>query len=171
MKTTLYNLATCTLLILSQCKEEVAPQLPAETTIGAETFGCKIDGKLLVPHGSWNHPGLGMSYYVDTKGYAYFSVNAADYKASDGGFISITCDSLRLRTGKTYDFKMGGISVIGYGRAGTWFTYLRQYPGELTITKFDSVKHIISGRFDFVGINRDAGKQVLVTDERFDVGF
>lgn len=46
-----------------------------------------------------------------------------------------------------------------------------QATGELTITRFDLKARIVSGRFHFIGIDSETGRQVHVTDGRFDVGF
>ena len=52
-----------TVFSFSQCKKNKdKPQLPAETTIGAMTFGCKINGLVFLPKDGRGHPGLYVQY-------------------------------------------------------------------------------------------------------------
>ena len=67
MKNINYLLVTLALLALftfSQCKKNKTdePQLPPETTTGAMTFGCKVNGKVFVPKDGRGKPGLFCQY-------------------------------------------------------------------------------------------------------------
>jgi hypothetical protein len=43
--------------------------------------------------------------------------------------------------------------------------------GKLTITKYDKINRIISGRFFFTGKDAVTGKIVNITDGRFDIKY
>ena len=63
IKHTLFLLLLSLFFINSKCKKEYnEPQLPPETTIGAMTFGCKIDGKVFVPKDGGGLSGLKTEY-------------------------------------------------------------------------------------------------------------
>ena len=63
IKITLLALGVITLFTFSQCKKnKEEPQLPPETTTGAMTFGCKVNGKVFVPKDGRGKPGLYVQY-------------------------------------------------------------------------------------------------------------
>ena len=64
MKLLLYSLLFLTILSGSNCKKSstTEDQLPPETTTGAMTFGCKVDGKVFVPKDGKGKPGLYVQY-------------------------------------------------------------------------------------------------------------
>lgn len=164
-----------TLLTLSQCKKEASPpQLPPETTTGTMTFGCKIDGRVFVPRDEFTKTGL-FAQYVNLgmgKGGGYhLNIPAIDWKANPNQGISLTTDSLLVEEGRTYVFSTGKGQVQAFYLEGTEYIKRDRDPGELTITRFDQTQGIISGRFHFVGTDLSTGKQVRVTDGRFDVRF
>ncbi|MCC6289338.1 MAG: hypothetical protein IT249_15775 [Chitinophagaceae bacterium] len=49
------------LLLSSRCKKDRF-ELPPETTTGANTFGCKVNGKVFVPRDGNGRPGLYCQY-------------------------------------------------------------------------------------------------------------
>jgi hypothetical protein len=162
-------------LTLSQCgKKDPAPQLPLETTTGAMTFGCKIDGRVFVPRNYYTRTGLYVQYVNlgSGKGGGYFlNIPAADWAGKPIEGVSITTDSLLVQEGKTYPFQNAKGTARAFYFADPEYHKRDQDPGELTITRFDPVQRIISGRFHFVGTHESTGKQVRVTDGRFDVRF
>ena len=64
IRITLPALLIATIFTFSQCKKnkDVEPQLPPETTTGAMTFGCKVNGKVFVPKDGRGRPGLFVQY-------------------------------------------------------------------------------------------------------------
>ena len=162
------------LLLLTQCKKkDPAPRLPPETTTGAMTFGCKVDGRVFVPRNGQGQLGLFVQY-VDLgsgKGGGYYlNIPGVNWKAKPTEGISITTDSLLVEEGKTYAFKTSKGSAQAFYLLANEYHKRDQDPGELTITHFDPAQGIISGRFAFVGTNA-AGQQVHITEGRFDVRF
>ncbi|AIZ65409.1 hypothetical protein PK28_17200 (plasmid) [Hymenobacter sp. DG25B] len=165
------------LLLLSQCKKhEASPQLPPETTIGAMTFGCKVDGRIFLPKDGAGQLGLYVQYVnlgTEPDGDSYFlNIPAVRWRPSPSEGIHITADSLLVEEGKTYSFKNSkGSAQASYRSSPNTYQKLDQDEGELTITRFDRTQGILSGRFHFVGTNAQTGQQVQVTDGRFDVKF
>lgn len=173
MKDTHLRLLALSLLTLSQCKkDDYNPQLPPETTTGAYTFGCKVDGQVFVPRDGRGKPGLdGVEYVKGTgRGGYYLNLGATDWHAVNG--IALHADSLLFETGKTYLFKPGkghAQAIANYDNNN--FDEFDTDSGQLVITRYDSIERILAGRFDFVATNRYTGKQLHVTDGRFDVVF
>ncbi len=64
IKFILTAIAVISLFTFSQCKKNKneEPQLPPETTTGANTFGCKVNGKVFVPKDGRGRPGLYVQY-------------------------------------------------------------------------------------------------------------
>jgi hypothetical protein len=170
-----FGLLALTLLALNGCKKkDPAPQLPPETTTGAMTFGCKIDGRVFVPRNSFSKTGLYVQYVNlgSGKGGGYFlNIPATDWESKVIDAVRITTDSLLVEEGKTYAFKTTKGNAHAAYDSGPEYQKLDQDPGELTITRFDRAQRILSGRFHFVGTDQATGQQVRVTDGRFDVRF
>jgi hypothetical protein len=162
-------------LLLTQCrKKEVEPQLPPETTTGAMTFGCKIDGRVFVPRDEFSKTGLFAQYVNSGTGRGggyYLNIPATDWKADPNQIINIGTDSLLVEEGKSYPIMTTKGAVQAFYFSERKYAKLDQDPGELTITRFDRTQGIISGRFHFVGTDLSTGKQVQVTEGRFDVRF
>jgi hypothetical protein len=174
-------LTSCIALILftfSQCKKNKTeePQLPPETTIGAMTFGCKVNGKVFVPKDGNGRPGLFVQYVnlgAGVGGGWHLNIPAYNYSTKRG--VSIETDSLLLLEGMTYEFN----TTIGTANA----FYRENIPngvnvyqklgsdlGSLTIKKHDQVQRILSGTFSFVGTDGN-GIKVNITEGRFDIRY
>ncbi len=175
MKALLYSLLLFTLLSSSNCKKSstTEDQLPPETTTGAMTFGCKVDGKVFVPKDGNGKPGLYVQYVYLGNGLGggwFLNIPAVDLQVSPNGGVSITTDSLLLEEGKTYEFKTTKGNAQAFYYKSIEFHKLENDPGQLTVTKFDQLKHIISGTFFFTGTN-SSGTKVNITDGRFDIKY
>jgi hypothetical protein len=163
----------------SRCKKE---ELPPETQEGKNTFGCYINGELLVPGGG----GLGpiktcyyQSIYPGESGYV-FQLEAKRSEDNDCGLrtVTITLDSVRIVEGNTYKL---GIYKIGNGN-GRYnhyppicgdpikFETFDESSGEIYFKKFDEVNHIAAGTFWFTAVN-SMGDTVKITDGRFDMKY
>lgn len=138
------------------------------------TFGCKIDGRVFVPRDEFSKTGLFAQYVNSGTGRGggyYLNIPAIDWKANPNQGVSLTTDSLLVEEGRTYAFGTAKGQAQAFYLEGTEYIKLSQNPGELTITRFDRTQGIISGRFHFVGTDLSTGKQVQVTEGRFDVRF
>jgi hypothetical protein len=161
----------------AQCKKDKPePQLPPATTVGAMTFGCKINGKVFPPRDGNGHTGLFVQYVnlgnVPDGGW-HLNIPAYDYKDRRG--ITIQTDSLLLVEGVTYAFKEPekGHPLIFYEEVKNGGTdvygKLNSDSGYLYVTKHDQINHILSGTFYFTGTKLATGEKVNVSEGRFDV--
>lgn len=157
------------LFINSRCKKSDAePQLPPETTTGAGTFGCKVDGKVFLPRGGSGSPGLRVEYINYGNGDWRLNVAAIDWESKRS--VSIETDSLLLEEGITYELK----ASKGFAK-GQYVDKLIAYgirigdTGTLKVTRHDLNERILSGIFWF-NVTSDNSK-ANVTEGRFDVRY
>lgn len=172
-------------LASSSCKKHtVKPAdqlslLPPATQTGANTFGCLVNGQAFVPKNRsiLEGPDLQCNYIYTAGGY-HLTV-AGGNKNSDGTLTSVIVgtDSLAVTQGTSIPFKTfasgnaSGSYTLFYRSGG-----LNQYAtnttssGQLTITKLDTIKQIVSGTFYFTAIN-GKGDTVKITDGRFDMHY
>lgn len=152
-------------------------QLPPETTTGANTFGCLVDGKVFKPKGNPLAGPIIKAQYQFVDGKQGFGISA---KRSDGDIrdgLGIAGDSVQVYVGI---FELAEVRV---GRFVGGYTYsdLNTIPGiqygtteinrgQLIITKFDTVSQIVSGRFWFDAKNSN-GQIVQVREGRFDLPY
>ena len=183
---TLFTIFTFLVLTSIQCRKNKpanpVDQLPPATQIGANTFGCLVDGKVFMPKGLGLSPTLTCYYqyiyYPSPTGYV-FQIKAKNTNSpSIFQSINILVDSLKLIDGKTYilEESIKGHSRGNYVKSRTdntsYENYLTFHPnsGQLIITKFDEINQIVSGTFWFNAVNSN-GDTVRVTDGRFDMRY
>jgi|SRR5690606_18178322 len=155
---------------LTTCRKKQEAVLPPETTIGAMSFGCKINGKVFVPKDGRGKPGLYVQYvYLD--GGWYLNIPALDWQDRHIEGVSITTDSLLVSENEIYPIgtTKGGFRAF-YSKEKD-YRKLDNDVGEVTIKKFDPVNRILSGTFFFTGTHESTGEKVEVTEGRFDVRF
>jgi hypothetical protein len=160
LKPFLLLLVFSTLLCSSmKCKKDnigtQEPTLPAATQIGANTFGCLIDGRLFLPKDKF--PTAGLTAKIQFNNLSILTFNGND-------FINIRLQNFdhlgnySVASGNEIEYLIDGLSY-------KWIN------GEINILKYDKIKNILSGQFNFVGKDAKTGKLVNVTDGRFDVIF
>jgi hypothetical protein len=163
-------------LTATQCKKE-EPKLPPETQVGANTFGCYLNGELFTPSrrsvpGSNEKP-LSAGYNIETnqfgikciapnsdrifffvdnpREYIYLSFSVLEYVKSD--FVHVCSETDNICSNPNSN-------------------------GRVFLTRFDTVNNIASGRFEFSGdcfhcfgdVRRDS-LNIQITSGRFDVKF
>lgn len=141
-------------------------QMPKETSIGANTFGYYINGKLIAAQG----------YYQEEES---FFVNGDWHK-----FSEYTRMSLQASSGKHYYMMMQIYDTIRLGINDCFFHIeynTSGLPGGsgnikalVDITKFDTIEHIISGRFNDITIPIefiDSISIAYITNGQFDVKY
>lgn len=177
IKISLPALLIVTIFTFSQCKKnkDEEPQLPPETTTGAMTFGCKVNGKVFVPKDARGKPGLFVQYVnlgAGAGGGWYLNIPATNWQPSTPEGVNINTDSLRLVEGNTYLLKYRKKGFAGaFYQIGLVYEINESILGELKITKSDTINRILSGQFFFTGIDFSTGKNVNITDGRFDVRY
>ena len=182
------SLTLCVLTLFSmlcgmQCeKDQNIPEidkLPPATQIGADTFGCLVDGNAFLPKGTLFSPPLKQAYYQYVNGAYHFSIGITN-KINNTEFVKdihLSAHELNLEE-KTYKFGLVNTPGIFGGSYSVYHLYdngtIDEYStdpilqGEISINNFDSVNYIISGTFWFDAINKD-GKMVEVREGRFDM--
>ena len=155
---------------LVACQYEI-PELPAATQTGANTFGCLVDGELVIP----------------------FDISKDHYDHSARAEYNQTADTLLIfgygQRSQAFKFTLIHPAVnrpapidkaeyyyapIPYGGGGSY--YGGERIGTITLTRFDT--QAVSGTFDFIGHGYsidpagavfDTGGSVTVTMGRFDI--
>ena len=159
-------LALLLALCLTGCEKNnpFAPgtELPPETTIGANTFGCLVNGKVWRNGGYFNPAeSLNMPEMSETRLAIAASRNVTDTLSginiwildidiSEGQYL---CDSLNINI----KFRIG---------ATCWYEYAQQ--GSIEITRYDLDERIVSGRFNAL-LKLDGCEDIVITDGRFDL--
>jgi hypothetical protein len=162
-------------LLSSRCKKQNAePQLPPETTTGAMTFGCKVNGKVFVPKASIDGPAISVNYYYTGSGQGegwFFFLYGANRVDAPRMSIAIETDSLLLLEGNSYPLKKGKGFAVGSALIGIIpYDMGLSDTGELIITKHNQTQRILSGRFSFTATNSN-GEKLNITEGRFDVRY
>lgn len=159
-------LALCIMCISFSCQKE---KLPKATEKGANTFGCKIDGKVFVPKDALALPGLTASYNESSRTLEIYCT-----EPNTGSKRSVSIIIQDLQTGN---------NVLDYNNRANVYLFERNQPdqyyetnattgGVLTITRLDTVANIISGTFSFQAALRPDNSKILnVTDGRFDITY
>lgn len=167
-------LILCCLLFSSwSCKKEKVgiDGLPAITQTGENTFGCLVNGELLIPkYGK----GFGGRTILETTYGPSASLRLSAVDRSSKELPSVTLYSyVPLKSGLiiplvdgTDNFHASGEYFIDSNN----FRTNNELKGELTISYFDEVKHIVSGRFWFDALNKN-GDKVEIREGRFDIKY
>ena len=163
-----------TIFTFSQSKKKTEePQLPPETTSGAMTFGCKVNGKVFVPKDGRGRPGLFVQYVnlgAGPGGGWFLNIPASDWSISPIKGVNIETDSLLVSEGIDYPFKYSKGFARAFYQEGEVYPKLDNDEGSLFIKKFDQTNRIISGTFSFIG-TASSGQKVYITEGRFDVRY
>ena len=167
-------------------------QLPAATQTGANTAGCYINGKLLVPkNGSQSIggspaygliSGAGNNFHPPTIGddYKYFRI--ANLKDNDGNELYIHINNMSQGLGEYIIGQSNGEyfpinnnvpHIIAHIRDSDNLIhtyYSSDNSGKITITRFDYYAGIYSGTFFVTLYNKEnPTKKAQITEGRFDV--
>ncbi len=191
-----------TILSLYSCSNDddgTRKSLPAITSEGKNTFGCKIDGEIFLPR---NNGGFSAGYTTVLR--AQYSYYEHEYYGLEPGFHlaisafnSLTNKSIRIElaasnepilTGETYPITLknnGFISAnyifstntkdpnnpnIYYYNSFNHIT-TENYDGEITFNLVDEENQIISGVFYFTCVNPETNEIVEILDGRFDIEY
>lgn len=171
-----------TVFTFNQCKKKTEePQLPPETTTGAMTFGCKVNGKVFVPKDGRGRPGLYVQYVnlgAGVGGGWFLNIPAVNWEPADIPSLQIGTDSLLIAENSTYQFKIDsnyqsvkGTAYAKYAIGSNGYIKLNSDVGELTITRFDQVNRIMSGKFFFIATNTVNREKINITEGRFDIRY
>lgn len=164
--------------------------LPAETTTGANTFGCCINGNLLIPRdgtgtfgGNDDGAGLYGGYPNSTD---YYELDVRDYKSERTSKILIHMHQVHANGVGEYviNESNGYNSIDGlnhtylhcrvFNDATNSYQYYRssENSGILKITKYDFTNRILSGTFSCTVKNSSNPNDIIELKEgRFDINW
>jgi hypothetical protein len=152
--------------------------MPPYTESGANTFACKVNGKIWKP------------YVVKKNTYAINFVGVVPrlnvYYFSNE--LNITAHIEDDPLSETIDFALfnvpsvGSYKIVGGGKNRASFEHAKPEPainyqidssnlGMLTLTKLDTANHIISGKFYFDGKQTDGKAIIHTTEGQFDLKY
>lgn len=155
-------------------KKDPGPQLPAATSVGANTFGCLINGQVYTPQG---RVGLGANLYVDYDPtynggnliIGTYRVGRPDEKiylylsgTDISGVGTYEFDTNKLISASYSDFRPN--ALCKYYDSQEPSTYSK---GSITITRLDLRQGVISGTFNFT-LKAPTCDSLKVTQGRFD---
>jgi hypothetical protein len=165
------------------------PTLPLITLTGKNTFGCYIDGKLLIPRdgtGGIKKNNKGLSYFGlgDGPNYIHNEIYIDDRKSEKGSLMRIHLVELHKNGEGTFNINKSNcqngleannninINCRVYDdteQIYKWYCSIEN-AGKLTITRYDLNNRIISGTFNCTMQNKENPKDIIeITDGRFDI--
>ncbi|MFK8046126.1 MAG: hypothetical protein AB8B72_11570 [Crocinitomicaceae bacterium] len=174
---------TCFLVILCLACTKIeptppidnTPKLPEATKVGANTFGCYINGELFLPErvSYTGSTGISISYNSISKD----ELRIQATRENDTIFDNVRFTSFVKSTGKTpikiwEDHTTGYSTFYYYYGDCESYKYIENDTVLLDITYLDTIKRIISGTFEFDLIGKKCDDEILsITDGRFDLRY
>ena len=179
-------------IMMSSCIKnlfkEKEESLPAVTQTGANTLGCKVEGKVWVPNGTHDLfvSVQALSAYVyQSQGVKYLSISArkdpSAFNKEDDAYDDLSLDVILPAStseviidkdcntcGLYCPYSSLRFKIRGLFQGGCYMTS-SLYTGKVRFTRIDSVNRIVSGTFQFSAIDKNSGKTINITDGRFDV--
>jgi Family of unknown function (DUF6252) len=156
-------------ILLSGCKKDEG--LTKATQEGANTFSCKVDGKLYKAQ----IEGISFSgatpitvHNFETDG---FTLSTIDSRVGESVVTRILIQLPYLQTTGSYElsaFPSYGQYKLNYSTAPLYRTNAT-HTGVVNISRCDVVKEIYSGTFSFTAVDQNTGEVIKITDGRFDV--
>lgn len=164
------------ILLLFSCKDDddqplnPLEQLPKATQTGEMTFGCLVNGKVFKP--KFFGSNRLNAFYQFVRGAYSLGISSTE-EGEGAGSIGIFATDVEDFGPGVYDLveeESGNFSAIYILGGGLELdsTTSSENPGELIITKFDKVNHIISGTFEFTTFDSN-GAEIKISDGRFDL--
>ena len=150
--------------------KEPVDALPPATQVGANTFGCLLDGEPFIPSGG-NNP-LDCVYQL-INGERFFTLDAAKRNENFNLIsLSLSTNAKELMEGESYQLsenEAGNVYGQYFFSGNSSFTNTNQ-TGSLTVTRLDLNQQIVSGTFFFDIIDQN-GDLREIRDGRFDMQF
>ncbi|WGH74389.1 hypothetical protein P8625_09725 [Tenacibaculum tangerinum] len=156
-------------------------QLPPITQTGANTFGCVINGEVLVPKDAINYPPgpipRGLKVYYQNN---ILTIDAGNLADDNGNRVYIYINGIN----STGSFELNNAEYTANNFTPNYsYLWVRENnndidkiylskttTGSINISRFDSVNNIVSGNFDNLNIvNKDnTNESITLTNGRFD---
>lgn len=171
----LLSLLFVVLFIGNSCKKN-SDKLPPATQVGANTFGCLLDGKVWLPSGGSAWSGINPTrggFFSDAAGKTNIYISAN----SDNDYIEIYLKHI-TSTGLFYlntntPVIPNAVFPESYGayfikNSSDYFVTDSLHTGMVNITYADTIRGIVSGTFEMQVFNKNTSKIKSITKGRFD---
>jgi len=186
MKTTILKTAILLFITFISCStnnNEFTPTLPEATQTGQNTFGCYVDGNLLIPRngtGTIYGPDRGMRFWAlgSPPNYIYDEITIHDFKSNkdnrmDIHFVNLHNNGIGSFLIKESNcFNQNGANPTINIRCkynGKWYCSIEN-GGTINITRYDYDNGIVSGTFSCTVQNKDNPNETIeITQGRFDI--
>ena len=168
--------------VCSSCKNDddsaLPPieQLPPQTTVGANTAGCLVNGDVLIPKGNNNGPAILRCQYAKRGNEYTFGLFILNKEVTPTKAVRILfSQNYPLPINSSIPLEIPNVENSSWGDYfddGSFLTYSTssEFKGELFITSIDESTLQISGTFSFTAVNTQ-GETVEVTEGRFDMHY
>lgn len=176
MKIQKLTLVALSLLFLSASTcfdQDDEDKLPPETQSGRNTFGCLVNGKVWLPK-SAPFSSVGTLAHLN-EDYTHLIIAG---NQSGNQIISFFINNTIIETGSVFNLSSDENSKAHFDYYNCYYRSYNENPGELIITKFDTVNKIVSGRFYFSAkyfessINSyNCDNSFIITEGRFDLTY
>ena len=189
MKTARLFIVFLIVMIFTGCLKDLFDEkLPEATKTGANTFGCKVNGKSWIPDGSHGFfvsiPALSAHIY-QSQGRKFFYISARkdpsilnkeedSYDDMDFDVIlpanpgEVIINETCSNCGLACPYSSLRFFVKGLTNGACYMTSFT-HTGKIQFSRIDTLNRIVSGRFEFSAIDNNTAKTINVTDGRFDV--
>ena len=175
MKKSILLLASILIFLAASCGDDdeklTTDQLPPATMIGANTFGCKVNGEVWIPHVEgapfWESPIYAKHdrWWPDCD-QLFISATRKFHNQADISqeiTLNVWCPKIGENNLTPSKGSYRDLRNCGYYNIDTLSPYT------MNITKLDTINNIASGTFELTVINADCNDTVRITEGRFDV--
>ena len=164
-----------TTLTLGSCdKDDNKPQnpisqLPPETQVGANTFGCLINGEPFVVSNTSKQTAIYQDGGLLIGGQKNINNNLTQVSM----FISEANIGEIIGENNSYVLNSNSVPKGEYyiENQNCFYFTSSNYTGSLMITKIDNINFIISGKFEFKSISENCADIINITNGRFDLQY
>lgn len=157
--------------LLSACNKE---KLTKPTQTGANTFSCKINGKVYVAKNDLFSPALNGGFYTTPLNKTgTFSLSANLFNEKDKSEYKVSIDIPNISTTGIYVLDKSNyceVNPLPSNINGTTYSSRNSGLDQVNITYADYNNSILSGTFSFIALSgTDPNDKVTVTEGRFDI--
>jgi hypothetical protein len=168
MKTAILYLLLIVAITAGACKKE---KLTPETQTGANTFSCKINGKVYKSKSDFLSQGLVGSISINKNGIYTFSIGSVMYRGDESGYAVglLVSDFVGARI---YDLRVETGYVDKTTSPTQHYSSKTNGSGSLNVEYLNKEAKIISGTFEFVAANiKNPNETINITEGRFDLKY
>ncbi len=145
-------------------------QLPPATEVGAQTFGCLVDGEVFLPKTIGQNRLTAFNQLINGK--YNLVISSSNSEETDINIQGSKLDAIvegEYPLGSEGEGKFNVVHIMGINNDTKILSTSDSRPGILVITNHDHEKFILSGTFSYVVQHN--GQDIIVTQGRFDVKY